>query len=103
PARLRPRGKWLLLRGGENRLSVHSPVKLSAQPPILWRRMPLFWQAQLVAWGVFGLVDLVSQRLIFHDFAIAVPRTALIVACLVVISTGLRSVYASPRLANRLS
>jgi hypothetical protein len=89
--------------GGETRLTVQSPVKLSAQPPILWRRMPLFWQAQLVAWGVFGLVDLVSQRLIFHDFAIAVPRTALIVACLVVISTGLRSVYASPRLANRLS
>ena len=100
---MRPCSKWLLLRGGEHRLSVHSPVKLLPRPPILWRRLPLFWQAQLVGWGAFGLVDLISQRLIFHDFTIAVPRTALIVACLVVISTGLRSVYASPRLANRLS
>jgi hypothetical protein len=100
---LRPRGKWLLLTSGENRLSVHSPVRLPTRPTILWRKLPLFWQAQLVAWSVFGLVDLISQRLIFHDFAIAVPRTVMIVACLVVISTGLRSVYASPRLANRLS
>ncbi len=100
---MRPRGKWLLLRTGEIRLSVHSPVKLPTRPLILWRRLPLFWQAQLLGWAVFGLVDLISQRLIFHDFSVATARTALMVVCLVAISTGLRSVYTSPWLANRLS
>ena len=101
--RLRRPGKWLLLRGGEHRLSVQSPAKPFARPPILWRRLPVFWQAQFAGWGVFALVDLISQRLIFHDFRVAALRTALIVACLVAISTAMRAVYASHRLGNRLS
>jgi len=95
--------KWLLLRAGEHRLSVHSPAKPFVRPPLLWRRLPVFWQAQLAGWGVFAVVDLVSQRLIFHDFRVAALRTALIVACLVAISTGMRAVYASHRLDNRLT
>jgi hypothetical protein len=87
----------------EHRLSVQSPVKPFARPPILWRRLPVFWQAQLAGWGVFALVDLISQRLIFHDFRVAALRTALIVACLVAISTAMRTVYASHRLDNRLT
>ena len=63
----------------------------------------MFWQAQFAGWGVFALVDLISQRLIFHDFRVAALRTALIVACLVAISTAMRAVYASHRLGNRLS
>ncbi len=52
---------------------------------------------------MFGVVDLISQRLIFHDFFVASLRTGLIVACLVAISAGMRSVYASHRLENRLT
>lgn len=63
----------------------------------------MFWQAQLVGWGLFGIVDLVSQRLIFHDILVASLRTSLMVACLMAISTGMRWVYASQRLGNRLT
>lgn len=62
----------------------------------------MFWQVQPVGWGLFGVVDLISQRLIFHDLFVASLRTGLIVACLVLISAGMGSVYASHRLENRL-
>src|SRR5258708_23680603 len=101
--RLRRPGKWPLLAGGEFRLSVQSPAKLIDRPQGLWRKLPMFWQVQLVGWGVFAVVDLISQRLIFHDFLVASLRTALIVACLIVISAAMRSVYASHRLENRLT
>jgi len=55
----------------------------------------VFWRVQLAGWGLFAIVDLISQRLIFHDFAVASLRTALIVSCLFAISSGMRSVYAS--------
>src|SRR5258708_31153742 len=101
--RLRRPGKWPLLAGGEFRLSVQSPAKLIDRPQVLWRKLPIFWQVQLVGWGLFGLVDLIGQRLIFHDFLVAALRTAVIVSCLMVISAGMRFVYASQRLDNRLT
>src|SRR5258708_10858142 len=101
--RLRRPGKWPLLAGGEFRLSVQSPAKLIDRPQGLWRKLPMFWQVQLVGWGVFAVVDLISQRLIFHDFLVASLRTALIVSCLVAISSGMRSVYASHPFDNRLT
>jgi two-component system LytT family sensor kinase len=101
--RLRRLGKWHLLYGGEFRLSVQSPAKLIDRPQVLWRKLSMFWQVQLVGWGLFGFVDLISQRLIFHDFFVASLRTGLIVMCLVLISAGMRSVYASHRLENRLT
>jgi len=96
--RLRRPGKWPLLLDGEFHLSVQSPTKLIDRPQGLWRKLPMFWQVQLVGWGVFAVVDLISQRLIFHDFLVASLRTALIVASLIVISAAMRSVYASHRL-----
>jgi signal transduction histidine kinase len=101
--RLRRFGKWHLLADGEHRLSVHSPVKPSARPLVSWSRLPVFWRVQFAGWGLFAIVDLISQRLIFHDFAVASLRTALIVACLFAISSGMRSVYASRPLDNRLT
>jgi hypothetical protein len=101
-ARLRRLGKWTLLHRGEFRLSVQSPAKLIDRPQGLWRRLPMFWQVQLVGWGLFGVVDLISQRLIFHDLFVASLRTGLIVACLVLISAGMGSVHTSHRLENRL-
>jgi signal transduction histidine kinase len=65
--------------------------------------LPGFWRAQIVGWGLFTIVDLVNQRLIYHDFSIALWRTALVVSCLVLLSTVLRRVYASPRFGNRLT
>jgi two-component system, LytTR family, sensor kinase len=88
---------------GEFRLSVHSPVKPVSRPSILWRRLPIFWQAQLVGWGLFGIVEIVSQRLIFHDILVASLRTALMVVCLVAVSTAMRWIYTPQQLGNRLT
>jgi two-component system LytT family sensor kinase len=65
--------------------------------------LPLFWRAQIVGWGLFSVVDLVNQRLIYNDFSVALSRTALIITCLVLLSTAMRSVYVSRHLGNRLT
>ena len=101
--RLRWLGKWPLLHRGEFRLSVQSPAKLIDRPQGLLRKLPMFWQVQLVGWALFGLVDLIGQRLIFHDFLVASLRTALMVASLIVISVAMGSVYGWQRLDNRLT
>lgn len=68
-----------------------------------WNGIPIFWRVQLVGWGLFAMIDLVSVRLLVHDFPAALRRTALIVACLVLISTGMRRIYASRSFGNRLT
>src|SRR5260370_19409710 len=88
--RLRRLGKWPLLPGGEFRLSVQSPAKLIDRPQVLWRKLPIFWQVQLVGLGLFGLVDLIGQRLVFHDFLVAPLRTRVIRSFLLGMSPGLR-------------
>jgi hypothetical protein len=68
-----------------------------------WDRVPGFWQAQAVGWGLFGLIDLVNLQLLYHDQFIALARTTVIVACLVLMSTAMRHVYARHRIENMLS
>lgn len=68
-----------------------------------WNGVPMFWRAQIVGWGLFAIVDLVNLRLLFHEFPVALRRTALIVGCLVLISTGMRRVYASRHFGNTLT
>jgi two-component system LytT family sensor kinase len=65
--------------------------------------LPLFWRAQIVGWGLFAVVDFVNQRLIYHDISVALSRTALIIACLVLLSTAMRSVYVWRQLGNSLT
>jgi signal transduction histidine kinase len=106
--RLLGMSKWPLLRREIKApepaiLSVNSPIRSAGFVRSWWDGLPAFWQAQIVGWGLFTIVDLVNQRLIYHDFSIALWRTALVVSCLVLLSTVLRRVYASPRLGNRLT
>ena len=68
-----------------------------------WNGVPIFWRAQILGWGLFAIVDLVSVRLLVHEFSAAFKRTALIVVCLVLISTAMRSIYASRALGDRLT
>ena len=84
-------------------MSVNSPIRSAGFVRGWWDGLPAFWRAQIVGWGLFTIVDLVNQRLIYHDFSIALWRTALVVSCLVLLSTVLRRIYASPRLGNRLT
>ena len=68
-----------------------------------WNSVPIFWRAQLVGWGLFAIVDLINLRLLFHDLPTAFRRTALVVVCLVLISTGMRRIYASRAFGNTLT
>ncbi|CAN5347932.1 sensor histidine kinase [soil metagenome] len=68
-----------------------------------WNRLPWFWRSQIIGWGVFSLVDLANLTVLYHDFPVALARTAVIIGCLVAIATLLRRIYASRYLANMLS
>ena len=68
-----------------------------------WNSVPMFWRAQLVGWSLFAIVDLINLQLLFHDFPTAFRRTALVVACLVLLSTGMRRTYTSHAFGNTLT
>jgi two-component system, LytTR family, sensor kinase len=84
-------------------LSVNSLVKSAGSVRARWNGLPVFWRLQIVGWGLFSIVDLVNQQLIYHDFSVAIVRTAVVVACLVLLSAGMRSVYGSRQLGNKLN
>ncbi len=67
-----------------------------------WASLSVFWQAQIVGWGAFGILDLVNRRLAYGDFVVALTLTLLITPCLAVLTAGVRAVYASRALDNRL-
>jgi two-component system LytT family sensor kinase len=68
-----------------------------------WTRTSVFWRAQIVGWGLFGVLDLVNRQLTYGDFGIAIAITATVTVCLVALSAAMRAVYASRILDNRLS
>jgi hypothetical protein len=83
-------------------LSVDSLVKSAGSVRAWWNRLPLFWRAQIVGWGLFAVVDLVNQQLIYNDFSVALVRMALVISCLASLSTAMRPIYAR-QLGNRLT
>jgi two-component system, LytTR family, sensor kinase len=102
-----PAGKWPLLRRvvtspvGSRILPGNSPAWSAGAALDRWNGLPLFWRAQAVGWGLFTIVDLASQRLFHNDFAVALGRSGLMVSCLLLASTAMRSVYASARFGNK--
>jgi hypothetical protein len=84
-------------------LSVNTLVKSAGSIRAWWNGLRLFWRAQIVGWGLFGVVDLVNLHLIYHDVWIALPRTVVVVACLVAVTSALHSVYASRHFDRGLS
>ena len=84
-------------------MTVNSLVRSAGSVRAWWNGLPVFWRAQIVGWGLFAVVALVDQQLIYHDFSVALPRTVLTVSCLVLFSSAMRSVYASRHFDNRLT
>jgi len=68
-----------------------------------WNRLPGFWRAQIVGWGLFAIIDLFDVTLLYHDLPVALSRTSAIIACLVLLSAGMRKVYASRHFDNTLT
>jgi two-component system LytT family sensor kinase len=83
-------------------LAVDSLVRSAGSVRAWWNGLPLFWRAQIVGWGLFAVVDLVNQQLIYNDFSVALARTALVILCLVLLSAAMRPIYAR-QLGNRLT
>ncbi|MGE0579978.1 MAG: sensor histidine kinase [Reyranella sp.] len=68
-----------------------------------WNGLRLFWRAQLIGWGFFAILDLVYQRLIYHEFWVAASRALPTVLSLVVVSSILHSIYTSRRFDGGLT
>lgn len=66
-------------------------------------RLPVFWRAQILGWGLFGLVDVLNRLLIYRSMAAALALTLVVTPCLMLLSTGMRSIYGSRRIDNRLT
>ena len=84
-------------------MSVESPARSVGAVRAWWNGLQAFWRLQIVGWGLFSIVDIVNQQLVYHDFSVSIVRTALVIACLVSLSASMRSVYASRQLGNKLS
>jgi two-component system, LytTR family, sensor kinase len=67
-----------------------------------WANLSVFWRAQIVGWGLFGVLDLVNRHLAYGDFAVALALTLTVTFCLALLSAVMRAVYASRALDNRL-
>jgi len=68
-----------------------------------WNGLSLFWRAQLAGWGLFAIVNVMAQRVAFHSYGVAFARTALILLCLIAISTAMHTVYVSRPFKARVS
>ena len=90
-------------RAGATRLNTTFFSRTADAARTGWNGTPAFWRAQFIGWGLFAIVDLVNLRLLFHDSPVAFRRTALIVVCLVLFSTGMRRIYASRAFGNTLN
>ncbi len=68
-----------------------------------WDRTPRFWQAQIVGWGLFTLVDLIDRGLTHRNFGISMALTLLMAPCCVLLSTAMRAAYARQSTTNELT
>ena len=83
--------------------SLRSLSILSALLIARWNGLPLFWRVQIAGWGLFAIADVMAQRVAYHSYAVAFTRTGLILFCLVVISTAMRTVYVTRPFTHRVS
>jgi two-component system LytT family sensor kinase len=70
-----------------------------------WRldRLPVFWRAQFVGWGLFFVLDLLNRLLTYKNLPMAIVVSLVVAPCLVALSTGLGAIYASQSIGNRLT
>lgn len=84
-------------------LSVNVIVRTAGSITECWNGLRLFWRAQILGWGFFAVLDLVYQRLIYHELWLAASRALPTVLSLVVVSSILHSIYTSRRFHGGLT
>src|SRR5262245_38363035 len=55
-----------------------------------WTNLSVFWRAQIVGWGLFGVLDLVNRQLAYGDFGVALALTLIVTFCLALLSAAMR-------------
>jgi hypothetical protein len=68
-----------------------------------WNRVSRFWQAQIVGWSLFTLVDLIDRGLTYRSLGISMVLTLLVAPCCVLLSTAMRTAYARQSPTNELA
>jgi hypothetical protein len=68
-----------------------------------WGRVARFWQAQIVGWGLFTLVDLIDRGITYRSLGISLLLTLLVAPCCVLLSTAMRAAYARQSPSNELA
>jgi GNAT superfamily N-acetyltransferase len=68
-----------------------------------WDRIPRFWRAQIVGWGLFTLVDLVDRGITHRSLWISLLLTGLVAPCCVLLSTAMRAAYSRQSPSNELT
>ena len=103
--RLPAQGKWPFVSQGDTGaiVTVAAFSRTAGAVGAGWNRLPGFWRAQIVGWGLFAVVDLVNLTLLYHALPVALGRTAVVIACLVLLSMAMRRVYASRHFDNTLT
>ena len=103
--RLPAQGKWPFVSQGDTGaiVTVAAFSRTAGAVGAGWNRLPGFWRAQIVGWGLFAVVDLVNLTLLYHALPVALGRTAVVIACLVLLSMAMRRVYASRHFENTLT
>ena len=68
-----------------------------------WNHLPGFWQAQIVGWSLFTLVDLIDREITYRGAGISLLLTLLVAPCCVLLSTAMRAAYARQSPTNELT
>lgn len=66
-------------------------------------RLPVFWRMQLLGWGLFFILDLMNRLLTYRNVPMAIGVSVVVMPCLVALSAGLRVIYDSRKIGNRLT
>jgi hypothetical protein len=97
-------GKWLLLADmGPSFSDANLIERATGAIGARWDLIPRFWQAQIVGWGLFTLVDLIDRGITYHSVGISLLLTLLVAPCCVLLSTAMRSAYARQSPTNELA
>ena len=66
-------------------------------------RLPVFWRMQLLGWGLFFILDVMNRLLTYRNVPMAIGVSIVVMPCLVALSAGLRAIYDSQKIGNRLT
>lgn len=68
-----------------------------------WSRLPLFWRAQILGWGLFSILNALAHYVAFKDAGLALVRCSLVFLAALVLSSAIRAFYVTHDIASHLN